>query len=150
MTSIHIRNDQDCIIITILGRVHPNSSDYWDANWLSCTLEVSLQAKSTLVNGQLRNEDLVRFISTLKNMLISKDAMGLLDVLDGWLDIQFNRKDIMILVDCHLENIYGNGDVNDYAFVIDDNAIKTIIDEASLAISLFPVLFMVPPDERHS
>src|SRR5262249_26580794 len=84
--SIRISGEQvEYIALTVKGRESPGSADYWDANWLNCSVEVAAGAFRGILDSSIRTDELERFYQQVEglNERIGGDAE--LATMEGWL-----------------------------------------------------------------
>ena len=55
------------VMISALYRTHPQATDYWDGNWISCKIIISAGAFSAKYKADLRGDEINRFLSSLQN-----------------------------------------------------------------------------------
>jgi hypothetical protein len=140
MCIIHFGSGADYLTLRISGRVHPDSLDYWDGNWLRCTAEVSVGTFYTTFEWQLRNEDLIRFMNTL-GRLDDRSGVAILDTTDGWLDIQLTRDDQnQIEARCQLGDNPEEGDSFEFLLMIDHSYKFILIEQLREVLERFPVV----------
>ena len=69
MCEVAVRCDgSDFLTITLLGRSHAGSTDYWDGNWLRAAVEVVAGGFRGSVSGDLRAEELAQFHDQLVSL----------------------------------------------------------------------------------
>lgn len=60
--------EADFLSLKIRERQFPEATDYWNANWLTCDVEVNVGAFRSAFGAVLRNEDLTRFLRGLRRL----------------------------------------------------------------------------------
>lgn len=70
-----LKNDSEFLEIIIIKRMHPEASDYWDANWLEAEIIIEVQGFQARYLTALRTDDFQAFykqINDLHNNIIDK------------------------------------------------------------------------------
>jgi len=62
---MRLNGDTGKLEIKILGRIKPETDDYWDANWLESEIEVDILGFNALYGANLRVDDLQTFYERL-------------------------------------------------------------------------------------
>jgi hypothetical protein len=69
MCSIRIGSGSDeFLVLTLHGRSHPGSTDFWDGNWIDCTAEAAAGAFRGRLDRSLRADELDRFREQLARL----------------------------------------------------------------------------------
>lgn len=140
MLLVQIGHNTDRLTLFIHGRVVPDSQDYWDANWLHCTAEVSTGSLHGNVNWQLRNEDLARFMREIEGIERGSDHAHL-DTLDSWLDVWIIRDQTgNFMAECYLSE--NSADRNEFEFQlsVDKATLAEVLHQLRIVLHEFPVL----------
>lgn len=142
MGKIHFGGEQsEFLSLTVHGRSRPDTSDYWDGNWLWCSAEVSAGAFRGTVDCMLRNEDFARFLPRLERLLESLDGEALLDTLEGWLDLRLTgdgrgHMDLRgQLVDAPMD-----GNSLEFRLSLDQTYLPPLIAQLRAVLAQFPVV----------
>jgi hypothetical protein len=93
--------------LLVLGRSHPNSTDYWDGNWLTAGLTVKVGSFEGKVSGHIRAEELVSFNRDLQTLFQKLTGEAAFKTMEDWL---------MIRVECNKL-----GHIKITGFVLDDH-----------------------------
>ena len=140
MCIIHFSNGTDFLTLRIHGRVKPDSQSFWDANWLHCTAQASAGAFSGILEWQLRNEDLKRFLNGLVD-LDMRVGEALLDTGDGWLDIRvIHDEKGQNKARCQLVDDPIGGNSLEFSLLLDQTIMQTIISQIREVLEQFPVI----------
>ncbi len=65
MVKMLLTNDAEFVEINILGRMHPDSSNYWDANWLDAKIVIEITSFKACYYTALRVDDFKSFYEEL-------------------------------------------------------------------------------------
>lgn len=79
----------DSVGIQILGRPHADSTSFWDANWLTAQLRLSVGSFRADIKASLRAEELLKFGQELDAMCASLQKEASLKTMEEWLSIEF-------------------------------------------------------------
>jgi hypothetical protein len=85
---IRIGNDSQHLTITLLGRSHPGSEDFWDGNWVRAEIAVVAGGFRGTVGGDLRGEELDRFRDGLMRLNQSLHGEAELATMEGLLRVR--------------------------------------------------------------
>ena len=78
-------NDAEYLLLTIHRREFAGSTDYWDGNWLICSVEIAASSFSgSHSNRCLRNDDLSRFLAGLVALNDRLKGEAVLDTMEEW------------------------------------------------------------------
>lgn len=78
----------DHVLIRVLGRVHPDAHDFWDANWLMTPVEVVAGDFLASIGASLRAEEIHEFRSGLTRVYESPQGEATLQSMEGWLSLR--------------------------------------------------------------
>ncbi len=137
------------LALTICGRNRPDAVDFWDGNWLWCTVEVSAGGFRGSADGVLRSEDFVRFLPRLERLYQRLDGVALFDTLDGWLDLQFigdGRGHIEVrgqLCDRPMD-----GNTLEFRLAIDQTFLPPLIRQVRATVGAFPIIGEIPSNQQ--
>jgi hypothetical protein len=140
MSNIDLRSGSDFLTLQIHGRTNPDSQDFWDANWLHCTADASAGTFRGTVDWQLRNEDLVRFLSALED-LDRRVSVALLDTGDGWLDVEVTRDEQgHIQARCQLVDNPDGGNTLEFRLLLDQTVLPALQGQLREVLERFPLV----------
>jgi hypothetical protein len=142
MSIIHFGGEQnEFLSLTVHGRSRPETSDYWDGNWLWCSAEVSAGAFRGTVDCMLRTEDLARFLPRLERLSESLDGEALLDTLEGWLDIRLTGDGRGHVALCgQLVDAPADGNSLEFRLSLDQTFLPPLIAQLRAVLAQFPVV----------
>ncbi len=134
-------NGGDCLTITLLGRSHPEATDYWDGNWLRATVEVAAGGFRGSVGGDLRAEDLVQFHDQLLRLQQSLRGTAEFETMEGWLSIRVtgDGKGHMGLR-CSICDRPGSGHELHCMLASDQTVTRSALAQLAAAVHAFPVV----------
>jgi hypothetical protein len=64
---------------------------FWDANWISCAVDVNAGAFRSRVDGMIRAEELEDFARQLDRLVASLDGEARFTTMEGWIDLRLAR-----------------------------------------------------------
>ncbi|WP_203364726.1 hypothetical protein [Bacillus sp. REN10] len=137
----HLLGAETNIEIDVLHRNYPNSSDYWDRNWVSSKLKIEIPGYTVSFVADLRTDELSDFVNKLKIMNKNMKGKAILNNLDGYLEIEGEMNKLGQII-WTAETCYpaGYGAVLNFEFVSDQSYLETIIKELDDVLVAFPVL----------
>jgi hypothetical protein len=128
------------VIIDIKCRNYPDSNDYWDGNWINSDIEASVPGYRVSFNGNLRAEELVFFLRSLKKMNQSLSGFSEFTSIEGVINIrgEINKTG---QVEWTGKTTYpvGIGATLTFSFVSDQSFLPNLISELELVTKEFPV-----------
>ncbi|MBO4271418.1 hypothetical protein GSF24_12380 [Microbispora triticiradicis] len=84
--------NMDHVLIRVLGRMHPDCTDFWDGNWLTSPIHVRVGGFTAEVDAALRAEELHDFRVTLERIYAEVRGSATLSSLEHWIELT---------VECH-------------------------------------------------
>lgn len=137
----HLLGEETNIEIDVLHRNYPNSSDYWDRNWVSSKLKIEIPGYTVSFVADLRTDELSDFVNKLKIMNKNMKGKAILNNLDGYLEIEGEMNKLGQII-WTAETCYpaGYGAVLNFEFDSDQSYLETIIKELDDILVAFPVL----------
>jgi hypothetical protein len=81
------RTDGDHLTVRVLGRMHPEASDYWDGNWLISPIIAQLGAFTAHVRAGLRLDELRSLKLGLERMHQELRGEATLASLENWISL---------------------------------------------------------------
>jgi hypothetical protein len=140
MCMVRFGNGLDSFSLQVHGRTEPSAKDYWAANWLHCTAEVSVGTHHAKSEWQLRNEDLARFLRGLEDLDV-RAGVALLDTGDGWVDVQIIRDEQRgIEARCQLASDAEIGELAEFRVSMDEASLPELIDQLLNVMHKFPII----------
>jgi len=80
--------DSDHLSVEILGRVHPDATGFWDANWLKARVSVRAGAFHGAFEADLRSDELEPFAAQLKALGGADQGVARLESCEGWVTLK--------------------------------------------------------------
>ena len=74
--------------ITVTGRVHPDATDFADANWLRARVGVRTVSLHGTYEAQFRSEDFAVFRAALGRLMEDADATARFSPMEPWLELE--------------------------------------------------------------
>lgn len=85
---LSIRGDQgESISVDVRGYERPDTGDFWDSNWLQCTVDVKVQGFRATIGTSLRTDDFMKFFSELREIAEPKAGEATFRTIEGTLSI---------------------------------------------------------------
>lgn len=84
---IVIGGERERLAITVLSRMHPDSTDYWDGNWLVSPIDVAVGGFSGRVHAALRAEELRTFRKGLEKLYETLAGEAGLESMEDWIGL---------------------------------------------------------------
>jgi hypothetical protein len=142
MCLIHFGGERaEFLSLSVRGRSRPGSSDYWDANWLWCSAEVSAGAFRGKVDGLIRNEDLARFLPRLEKLSEQLSGEALLDTIEGWLDLRLTGDGRgHVGLRGHLVDAPSDGNSLEFRLSLDQTYLPPLMAQLRAVLEQFPVV----------
>jgi len=129
------------LTITLLGRSHPEATDYWDGNWVMAAVGVAVGGFRGSVNGDLRTEELARFHEKLAMLQLSLRGTAEFETMEEWLSIRVTgdgRGHMMFR--CVVRDQPGIGNTLDFSLATDQTFTRNTVIELGDAVQAFPVI----------
>lgn len=137
----HLIGEETTIEIDVLDRKYPNSSDYWDANWVTSKINIKIPGYLVNFDAYLRTDELRDFANEIKLMSKLLKGKATLNNLDNYLQIEceMNKTGKIIWT---VETCYpaGYGAVLKFKFESDQSFLVELIKETENMLSTFPVI----------
>lgn len=142
MCLIHFSGERsEFLSLTVHGRSRPDSSDYWDGNWLWCSVEVSAGAFRGKVDGLLRNEDLARFLPRLEGLSEKSSGDAFFDTVEGWLDVRLTGDGRgHVELRGQLVDTPADGNSLEFRLSLDQTYLPPLMAQLRAALEQFPVV----------
>lgn len=78
------------ILIRPLHRSHPNSSDYWDGNWITSRISIVVGAFRGTYDAELRAEDFAEFLKGIQALDKTLRGTASFRTMEGQIKMQLN------------------------------------------------------------
>ncbi|WP_020659485.1 WapI family immunity protein [Amycolatopsis benzoatilytica] len=135
------------LVISVLGRMHGQATDFWDGNWLLSPIEVFAGGFSGRVPAGLRTDELQSFREELENAHEDFGGVARLTSMEEWLELTVTvEKSGRVEIEGAVadgEGLGNDGTGNRLSFRIDgldQSEVPAIIDGLSAIEDAFPVL----------
>jgi hypothetical protein len=133
----------ETLSLFVLGRTHPNSTEYWDANWLTMNVRAELGAFKGNVSGDIQTSELVCFQKDLKHFYQTLKGTVSFQTLEEWIMINLEASKLgQIKITGFVKDGYSFGNRNVLYFTLetDQTFLLTPMNQLQQAISTFPVI----------
>ena len=136
-------SDSEYLIIHVMNRECPQSSDYWDGNWVKSTIKVSAGGFTGKVKASLRAEEFVSFMDDLSMLYEKLSGQAIFKTMEQWLSITVVGDGLgHFEAQCKLSDNAPAGGGNTLYFTInfDQTFIPGIIGGLKRIVKAFPVI----------
>jgi hypothetical protein len=144
MWEVVIRGDgSDFLAITLLGRSHWETTDYWDGNWVRAAVVVQAGGFRGSVAGEVRTDELAQFYDQLRRLQQSLEGTATFETMEGWLSIRASGDGMGHMeFRCSVRDEPGIGNTLECTLATDQTCTRTTLAELHSAIQAFPVIGM--------
>lgn len=145
--TIRIRGERaEFISVTLQGRSHPTSEDFWDGNWLRARVEVAAGGFRGDVSGELRTEELVEFHRQILRLVGTLVGEANFTTREGWLKIRAtgNGRGQMDLRS-EVRDRPGDGNSLVLRLELDQTYLTLTAGDLVRAVKLYPVIGRAEP-----
>ncbi len=138
----HLLGDEnEKVVIEVLTRTHPDTTDYWDINWIDTNIKVEIPGYLANFPASLRTDELSDFVQQLN--LMNRDLKGKADL---------DNMDSYIHFECEMDHFgkikwtgqtcfpAGYGAVLKFEFHSDQSYLERLIKELDAILDVFPVI----------
>ncbi|MDW8221829.1 MAG: hypothetical protein RMJ82_02620 [Gemmatales bacterium] len=127
--------------IALIGRPHPEASDYWESNWISASVEVKAGGFLGLASGHLRADELAEFHRQLAQVQESLQGTAEFTTMEGWLSIRVEGDGLGHMT-CRVvvRNEPGIGNTLDCTLRTDQTFTRSSVAELAAVVLAFPVV----------
>lgn len=140
----------DQISIRVLGRGHPQATDFGDGNWLTTMIDFTLGQFEGTIAASLRAEEIREFRQQLGNLYSTLRGQAALESMENWLTLRVTmtgagRLDVTGLL------IDRPGTGNELKFNIaglDQSYLPAVLDSLGEILTAYPVLAEERPVSR--
>lgn len=128
-------------IISVLGRMHPDTTDYWDGNWLVSHIAVSVGGFSGRVRAGLRADELRRFRQELDTLYEKLVGSARLESMEDWLGLVFVADGLgHVAVTGWVKDEPGIGNELTFRLSVDQTHLPGILHSLRQVEAAYPVL----------
>ena len=137
----YLLGEETTIEIDVLYRNYPNSSDYWDGNWVTSNINIKIPGYLVNFGANLRTDELRDFTNEIK--LMSKHLKGKANLknLENYLHIECGMEKLGNII-WTAETCFpaGYGAVLKFEFESDQSFLIRLIKELETILTAFPVI----------
>jgi hypothetical protein len=127
--------------LTIEGRERPDSTDYWDANWLVCTAEVAAGAFRGRLNSRLRTDELEQFYQQVELLYERLSGEAELTTMEGWLAFRLLGEGLgHVEATCRLRDDPASGNTLECHLTMDQTFLPPLLLQLATVLKTYPVL----------
>jgi hypothetical protein len=137
----HLLGEETIIEIDVFYRDYPNSSDYWDGNWVTSKINIKIPGYLVNFDANLRTDELRDFANEIKLMSKLLKGKATLKNLDNYLHIECEMDKLGKII-WTAETCYpaGYGAVLKFEFESDQSFLIGLIKELETILTAFPVI----------
>jgi hypothetical protein len=142
VSSVRIGGEQaEYIALTVKGRERPDSTDFWDANWLVCSVEVTAGAYRGCYDSSIHTEELERFyqqVGGLSERLVGEAELA---TMEGWLMIRLigdGRGHVEVI--CRLRDNSASGNTLECRLSVDQTFLPPLLRQLATVMRVYPVV----------
>lgn len=135
--------DSEYLVIYVINREYPQSSDYWDGNWVKSIINVSIGGFTGKVKASLRSEEFVEFMNELSKLYEKISGQAHFTTMEQWLSITVIGDGLgHFEAQCKLSDNAPAGGGNTLYFTLhfDQTFVPGIIADLNRIITAFPVI----------
>ncbi|MFJ7667073.1 hypothetical protein ACIQXI_08185 [Lysinibacillus sp. NPDC097195] len=136
-----IGEDNESVEIEVLTRSYPESTDYWDVNWVVSTINVNIPGYVVKFNADIRTDELQDFLDELNSIKSNLRGKAILKNLDNYINIEcvINDKGHLFWT---VRTCYpaGYGAVLHVDFKSDQSYLQKLTKELRDILTVFPVI----------
>lgn len=143
MAGFHVGGtESDHVVVTILGRSHPTTTDYWDGNWVTSGVEAKAGSFAGRFTADLRVDELVAFRRQLVTLYEKLSGRASLASIERWLELDLDGDGRgHIAVSARLQESLGPWPaVLEFHLELDQTDLPPLIDQLREAEDAFPLL----------
>jgi hypothetical protein len=130
------------ISLAVSGREYPNSTDYWDANWLICTVEIAVGPFRGRVGGMVRADELEVFAGQLQQLNERLHGEAEFSTMEEWLSLRLVGDGRgRIEARCQVSDKPSDGSTLTCCLIVDQTLLPPLLRELSDLIKAYPVWF---------
>lgn len=138
----HLLGDEnEKVEIDVLTRRHPNTTDYWDINWIDSKINVEIPGYLVQFHASLRTDELSEFLQELKLMNRNLKGKAILSNLDRYIHFECKMNPLGKLnwsgKTCFPA---GFGSVLTFEFKSDQSYLERLIKELNVILEVYPVI----------
>lgn len=137
----HLYGDDTKIEVDIMSRSHPDCHDFWDGNWVTSDIKITIPGYIASFIAYLRTDELQDFLNEIKDMNTKLRGKAILKNLDSYLhfEAKMNR---FGKINWSIETTFPNGDgaVLTFQFSSDQSHLPLLIKEIEQILIAFPVI----------
>ncbi|WP_165996194.1 hypothetical protein [Bacillus sp. Cs-700] len=133
--------DETNIVIKVIGRQHPDATDYWDGNWIFSIINIEIPGYSVEFPASLRTDEIFSFMEELKNLDETLKGKASFKNMEDFIVLEA-EVDLTGKVMWTGETCYplGTGAVLKFDFESDQSYLKYIIKELKAILEEIPVI----------
>jgi hypothetical protein len=129
------------ILVEVMGRTNPTSTDYWDGNWLNTEVTIRAGGFRGYLTGYLFAEDFITFRDELTTLYTTLSGSASLTTMEDWLSMEMiGDGKGHITAKCTVMDEPGMGNTLQFKFELDQTFIPPILESLSELSNLFPVI----------
>jgi hypothetical protein len=129
------------VLLRAVSRVHPGLFDSWDANWISCELEIAAGAFRAAFHADLRSEDFQRFLEEVEALGRALEGIATFATVEGQIALTLTGDGRgHVLVQGEALEAPGSHNRLRFSFEIDQTYLPDISRTLTVVLAAFPVV----------
>ncbi|TKD72310.1 hypothetical protein [Pseudalkalibacillus hwajinpoensis] len=138
---LHLLGDDMKIVIEVMGRSHPDRTDYWDGNWVFSNVTLQIPGYKADFCADLRTDEFLSFQNQLKDMDEKMKGKALLDSMEGAVKIE-GKMNLLgkLMWTCETCHPIGTGAVLQFEFDSDQSYLPKLIKELEGILTSYLVI----------
>jgi hypothetical protein len=138
---MYIEGESSRMEISLLRRSYPDSTDYWDGNWVSSEINISIPGISVSVPFELRTDELIGFLDSLTKVKNGSGNEFEMRTLEDGLYIKGEVELTgSIIWHCRITYPIGDGANLNFRFNSDLNQMESLIQQLKKELITYPVI----------
>ena len=131
--------------VEVRSRVWPTATDYWDANWLTCIVQIAAGPWHGRYQATLRANELAEFHDQLQRLYKDKEAPpAQFDSMEPWLQFTVERSDrlghLRVAGRAQAEPFFEGHNILQFVLELDQTYLPGVLDELAQILIEFPVI----------
>jgi len=128
------------VCLTVLGRSHPGSSDFWDGNWLRTSVDVAVGGFTGRFAADLRAEEFRSFNEELSKLYRTLEGHARFETLEGQVSMTLMGNGMgHVALQAELRDRAGTGNRLRLEFATDQTYLPGIIESLDAVDAAWPV-----------
>ncbi len=133
--------ETDGIEVTVLGRSHPGSTDFWDGNWVRTAVAAKVGGFTANFVVDLRTDEFRSFHAELKSLYTTLGGVATFETMEGCVTLNLSGDGMgHVALDADLMDTPGIGNHLRCSLSLDQTYLPAIMDSLDELDTRWPVL----------